>query len=1139
MKLRTHLVLLVVAALLPLLIFAGVMIVLYDRQQRATVESQIVDTTRALSLAVDREVAAWISTLEGLGASEYLESGNLRQFYEHAARVLKTQQRWTTIVLFDSDARQALNLLRPFGSPLPDRPGDPEIRKTIELKRPLVSNLFFGRVADAPRIAVNVPVIRNGEVKYVLAAAFSPPFLLNLLKEQNIPADRLATIIDRNQTIIARTQNFEEFLGKPAMELRGAPKEEEEGLGRDITEDGTEVQVAFHRSELTGWSVRLAIPVSVLEAPLRRSLLIIAVGGSLLLLGGIILAVIFGRQIAKAIRRLSLSANALREGTTPLLTKSSIVEVNQVAQTIGYAAHIRNQIEDALRQQSRMLDLYFKYALNPVVFLDRDFNFIRANEAYARACQRNVSDFPGHNHFDFYPSDAKAIFEEVVKTKKLFQTFAHPFVFPDHPEWGVTYWDWFLVPILDSTGEVELLVFSLNDVTQRKRVEEALNEMNMALLNAMPGISRLDTDGRYNDVNETYARMMGYESRDMIGMDWRLTVCPDDQHKAITAYHRMLSEGKVEFEARAVRKDGSSFYKSVLMVKRVDEKGDFIGHHCFMRDITERKRAEASIQQTLEQLRALHEISMAITSTLDLRIVLSILFETLDSIFPHSVITVRLLHRETGILEPVACWNINEEEWRAHLSEPGHGPGRSWVVFETKEPLVAHNAQADPREGHSDFLRKHGLVSYVGVPLIAKGEVIGVFTLYTKEDRAFTKEEVEFLTTVAEQAAVAIQNAKLYEEGKKTREQLQEDIAERKRVEVALYESEQKYRSIFENAVEGIFQITPEGRFLAANPALVRMLSYESPEQLLVTMTDIPNQLYVEPKRQQEFHQLMEKFGLVLEFEAEVYRKDRTKIWLSVNARAVRNKSGGILYYEGTAENISDRKWARETLRSYAQRLKTLSRRLIETQENERRHIARELHDELGQALTALKINLEVLKGLVGPTLRKSHIENSIGIAERLLQQVRNLSLDLRPSMLDDLGLVSALRWYLDQQVQRAGFSSHLIAEPKEMRLSPDVETACFRIAQEALTNVARHAHASQVNMELHQSETTLRMIIRDNGVGFDIPAMRARAARGGSFGLLSMEERALLLGGQIEIESTPPGGTEIRVSLPLALSKA
>jgi PAS domain S-box-containing protein len=142
----------------------------------------------------------------------------------------------------------------------------------------------------------------------------------------------------------------------------------------------------------------------------------------------------------------------------------------------------RKRAEEVLKEKTRSLEAFFAHTITPLVFLDKEFNFIRVNKAYAQSCQRDVSEFPGHNHFAFYPhEDNQAIFTQVVKTKIPYQAMAKAFVFPDHPEWGVTYWDWTLVPILDDAGEVDFLVFALQDVTERKQAEEEIRQLNAEL----------------------------------------------------------------------------------------------------------------------------------------------------------------------------------------------------------------------------------------------------------------------------------------------------------------------------------------------------------------------------------------------------------------------------------------------------------------------------------------------------------------------------------------------------------------------------------------------------------------------------------------------------------------------------------
>ena len=161
--------------------------------------------------------------------------------------------------------------------------------------------------------------------------------------------------------------------------------------------------------------------------------------------------------------------------------------------------------------------------------------------------------------------------------------------------------------------------------------------------------------------------------------------------------------------------------------------------------------------------------------------------------------------------------------------------------------------------------------------------------------------------------------------------------------------------------------------------------------------------------------------------------------------------------------DVTERKRAEEALRNSAERLQVVSRRVVEVQEEERRHIARELHDEIGQVLSAISVNLHAVQRVCEAAARP-RIEESIQIVDQATQQVRNLSLDLRPSMLDDLGLVATMRWYADRQAQRAGFTVHFTVESSGARLPAELAIACFRVAQEALTNVARHARARETS---------------------------------------------------------------------------
>ncbi len=223
----------------------------------------------------------------------------------------------------------------------------------------------------------------------------------------------------------------------------------------------------------------------------------------------------------------------------------------------------------------------------------------------------------------------------------------------------------------------------------------------------------------------------------------------------------------------------------------------------------------------------------------------------------------------------------------------------------------------------------------------------------------------------------------------------------------------------------------------------------------------------------------------------------------------------------------------RDEILSAKDRLETMSRRLILAEEAERRRIARELHDETGQGLVALKINLNAISRNPAALTTQHRINECLVIVDRTIAQVRNLSVHLRPTLLDDFGLVISLKTYCDGLAQRLGINIDFIADPSIGRCDPEVETACYRIVQEALNNITKYAKASEVRVLLERRRSDLIVEIGDNGLGFDVATARARATCGSSFGVLGMEERATLVGGSLTIQSEAGHGTLVRAVLP------
>jgi signal transduction histidine kinase len=223
----------------------------------------------------------------------------------------------------------------------------------------------------------------------------------------------------------------------------------------------------------------------------------------------------------------------------------------------------------------------------------------------------------------------------------------------------------------------------------------------------------------------------------------------------------------------------------------------------------------------------------------------------------------------------------------------------------------------------------------------------------------------------------------------------------------------------------------------------------------------------------------------------------------------------------------------------YGAKIQVLSRRLVEVQETERRHLARELQDEIGQALTVAQMHLQALLQSPGADALALRLNESLTVIERVLEQVNDISLTLRPSLLDDLGLEPALRWLTKRLAALAGLQAEVRVDRLEQRLDPIIETQCFRIAQAALTNVVKHAKAHVVTVEVNGNGEQLHLSVRDDGVGFDVASVREQAVCGTSLGLLGMEERATLAGGSLQYRAAPGQGTEVHAWFPLKWADA
>jgi len=362
------------------------------------------------------------------------------------------------------------------------------------------------------------------------------------------------------------------------------------------------------------------------------------------------------------------------------------------------------------------------------------------------------------------------------------------------------------------------------------------------------------------------------------------------------------------------------------------------------------------------------------------------------------------------------------------------------------------------------------------------------------------------------------------------------DITERKQAEETLRESEARYRGLFENSIMGVSQALPDGRLMCANFAYARMYGYKNPEEMMTHVPDI-GQLYANPEDRKEVLRILKEKGVMEPREIAVKRRDGTRFFVLVSAREIKDSKGNLSCFQAEHVDITTHKLAEDELRKSHEELRLLANYLQNIREEERNHLAREFHDQLGQSMTALKMDLSLLLRMISDEkqeVQRKLIAEELRSMQKLVDETSNLIwiiiTELRPQMLEDLGLITTFEWEAKQFELRTGISCEFKSSVGDVQLDPKMSIALFRIYQEAITNVARHANATVVKSILRIENEMLVLEIKDNGCGISID----KKSNSESFGLIGMRERALALGGLLEISGITGEGTSIIVRLPL-----
>ena len=433
----------------------------------------------------------------------------------------------------------------------------------------------------------------------------------------------------------------------------------------------------------------------------------------------------------------------------------------------------------------------------------------------------------------------------------------------------------------------------------------------------------------------------------------------------------------------------------------------------------------------------------------------------------------------------------------------------------TNGTLCVYPERIQSRFPHDRSLAEMGIEGYVGTPLCDSQErVIGLMVMLSRRPLEHPELCVSTLRIFATRAAAEL---------------------ERKQAEEAVRASENRWRTMFDNAAIGIALVNAMGQPVHSNPALQRMLGYTAEELRRMSFAEFTHPddaakdwaLAREVFEGQRDHYQIEK---------RFIRKDGRVLWGHLTASAIRDGNGGRQFGVGMLEDITERKQAEEQLRATSAQLRALMASLRSAREQEGIRIAREIHDELGSALTSLRWGLEEIDKTISAvedqprmSALRDKIGMMVGLIDTTIHAVRRISSELRPPILDDLGLVAAIEWQTQQFQARTGILCRYDSSGEHLDLDQEQSTAIFRIFQEALTNVLRHAQATRVDVTLEEEEAELVLKIRDNGRGI------TAGEQGGplALGLLGMRERAHLIRGRVDLTGIREQGTTVTLRVP------
>jgi two-component system sensor histidine kinase UhpB len=630
----------------------------------------------------------------------------------------------------------------------------------------------------------------------------------------------------------------------------------------------------------------------------------------------------------------------------------------------------------------------------------------------------------------------------------------------------------------------------------------------------------LDSGGRVISWNDGAQRIKGYSAGEIVGRPLALFYPPEDRDagKPEQGLRCAEREGCFRTEGWRVRKDGSRFWADVVITALRDARGGLRGFVKMTRDMTARQRERENEQRVaamLERQRALAELSLLALGETGLGPVLERAVAMVRDLLQAEFVRVLELLPGGDAFKLVAGTG-----WKPGMVGSATVPLRansilSYTLYSSelapeaanqpRRAAVIEDLASEDRFLRTGMLHEHGIVSGMSVMIPGRRTPYGVLGAHSAARRRFVPGDAEFLQAVANVVSAAAQRQRAHEQ---------------------VQASEARLRAFADHSPAVMFLKDREGRYRLVNEQFLQRFGLRRDQ--VIGRTDL--ELFPRDQALRFAANDAEVLarGVPLQFEESARYIEGERV--SVVAKfPLPDASGAVIGVGGVATDITEQRNAEAALRAAAANLQALTRQLVEAEEAERRRIARELHDRVGQNLSALNINLDLALGAAGASPVRRRIEDSVSLVDATLQSIESVMAELRPPLLDEYGLGAALGWYAEEFSRRTGIAVVLRdGEDAAADLRPEAAVALFRIAQEALNNVAKHAGAKQVRIALAGEAEEIVIRVADDGAGFD----PAAAARGKRWGMKTMRERAEAAGGRLEVDSAPGEGTIVRASV-------